>query len=256
MSEPVTVTTNWTNNGSEEQFPTVWKSLGFAILYVILPLATMTIIIVFMTIFDPVGMAAAKESGPDIIGNAKVAMSIAWSWIATTVLVLGIVLWNLREPARAIRLGLFALPRLSLARTALTAFILLLGSMFFNWAYQNYVVPGVELQADTLAFLKALDGSTTGFFLKVIIVAVLAPLVEELIFRGYLQTSLMSKMSPHFAIWTAALIFAVIHFQIFAIPGLMVLGAAFGYLYHRTGSLLTCIVLHMVNNAAALVFSG
>jgi len=53
----------------------------------------------------------------------------------------------------------------------------------------------------------------------------------------------------------SSFLFAVVHMQLYAIPGLMSLSIAFGYLYHRTGSLRTNIILHMANNAFALVVS-
>jgi uncharacterized protein len=46
-----------------------------------------------------------------------------------------------------------------------------------------------------------------------------------------------------------------VHLQPYAIPGLMSLSIAFGYLYHRTGSLRTNIILHMANNAFALILT-
>jgi uncharacterized protein len=245
-----------TDVGFAKPFPTIGKSLALIVLYFILQFAMTLVVMTVMTFADPDAMQATMEKQAEIMSDPQAAIGVVWGLVAAGLVMLAVIGWNLREPARAIRIGLFAPSRLSLAETALTAFTLLLGAFFFNWVYATYIVPGVELQAELQAILKALDTSTMGLILKVMAIAILAPLIEELLFRGYLQTALVEKMNHHLAIWLAALIFAIIHLQPMAIPGLMILGAAFGYIYHRTGSLKTCILLHMVNNGLALVVGG
>jgi uncharacterized protein len=253
MTDPGIITAVRSDEGAEKPFPTIGKSLVLIVLYFILQIA-MTLLV--MAISVPGAMQPTMDKQAEIMSDPQAAIGVVWGLVAAGLVMLAVIGWNLREPARAIRIGLFTPSRLSLAETALTAFTLLIGAFFFNWAYATYIVPGVELQAELQAILKALDTSTMGLILKVMAIAVLAPLIEELLFRGYLQTALMEKMNHHVAIWLAALIFSVIHLQPMAIPGLMLLGAAFGYIYHRTGSLKTCILLHMVNNGLALAVGG
>ncbi len=245
-----------TDIGFAKPFPTIGKSLALIVLYFALQLVMTLAVMTVMTIADPNAMQETMAKQTEIMSDPQAAVGVVWGLVAAGLVMLGIIGWNLREPARAIRIGLFTPSRLSLAETALTAFTLLIGAFFFNWVYATYIVPGVELQADLVAILKALDASMMGMVLKVMAIAILAPLIEELLFRGYLQTALMDKMNHHMAIWLAAFIFAVIHLQPMAIPGLMLLGAAFGYIYHRTGSLKTCILLHMANNGLALAVGG
>lgn len=88
-------------------------------------------------------------------------------------------------------------------------------------------------------------------------VAVLVgPLLEEVVFRGLLQTLLIDILGRRFR-WTAVLIaaavFAVIHagpVSWHGWPGLFVLGVVLGWLYERTGSLLPCYLAHALFNAA------
>jgi membrane protease YdiL (CAAX protease family) len=79
--------------------------------------------------------------------------------------------------------------------------------------------------------------------------------VEELLFRGFLQNALAKYVPIWGAIFLSSFLFALVHGQPYAIPGLMSLSIAFGYLYHRTGSLRTNIILHMANNVFALLVS-
>ena len=237
-------------------FPRIWPALGWIVFYFALQLIFTLIGMTIMTASNPDAMAAAMSNPNAVMSDPVAAKTIVWALVAAGAITLALLAVNLRRAGRPARIGLFAPSRLPMGETLATAVILLLGSFAVNWAYTTYVVPGVELQADLVAMLKALDSSTLGIILKFTAVALMAPLIEELLFRGYLQTALMDKMNPHIAIWLAALIFALVHLQPLAIPGLMVLGAAFGYLYYRTGSLKTCILLHVVNNGAALVFAS
>ena len=237
-------------------FPRIWPALGWIVFYFILQLVCTVVAIAVATVANPDSMTAAISDPSKAMADPAVAMSVVWGLVGAGAITLAAIAFNVRKEGRAAKIGLFAKSRLSVIETLGTAVVLLLGAFVLNWAYTTYVVPGVELQADVVAMLKALDATPLGIALKFIAVALLAPTIEELLFRGYLQTSLTNRMNHHIAIWLAALVFALVHMQPLATPALMILGAAFGYLYHRTGSLLTCILLHVVNNSAALVFSG
>ncbi len=88
--------------------------------------------------------------------------------------------------------------------------------------------------------------------------ALLAPVCEEIAFRGYVQTSLLQRWSPRRAIAVAALLFAVMHLDPVRFPALVVLGATFGWLAWRAGSIWPAVAAHAANNgvAAGLVLAG
>ncbi len=79
---------------------------------------------------------------------------------------------------------------------------------------------------------------------------VLAPVLEEIIFRGLLQTALLEFLGWRHrwpAVICAAAAFAAVHVSLvpwFVMPGLFVLGVVLGWLYERTGSLWPCFVVH------------
>ncbi len=107
----------------------------------------------------------------------------------------------------------------------------------------------------TLPDELGIDGSTLNLVLVVVIITVLAPLGEELLFRGYVFGALRNWRG----LWPAAiitgLIFGAVHIGSSPI-GYVVPLAFFGFglcmLYHRTGSLYPCIALHAANNSLAL----
>ena len=90
------------------------------------------------------------------------------------------------------------------------------------------------------------------------VATVLAPVCEEIAFRGYLQTTLALRRRPGAAIAGAALLFALLHMNPVLFPALVVLGAVFGWLTWRAGSIWPAVIAHAVNNAvtSTLVLAG
>lgn len=85
-------------------------------------------------------------------------------------------------------------------------------------------------------------------------IALLAPILEELLFRGVIQRRLQAMTHKAWvAIIASALIFGVVHGNPAQIPFATLMGAMFGWLYYRTGSLLPSIVGHVLNNSVAAI---
>lgn len=102
---------------------------------------------------------------------------------------------------------------------------------------------------------------STELLLTVVIGAViLAPLFEEVIFRGILQTCLLHLLGGRrwLTLVIASAVFAVTHWWVVPWPGLVplfVVGVVFGYVYERTGSLLTAILTHALFNAGNITIA-
>lgn len=90
--------------------------------------------------------------------------------------------------------------------------------------------------------------------LTVLGVVVLAPLFEELIFRGLLYGSIRSRFSWPVAAAGSALVFGFAHgYGITGFLSVFLSGVVWAYFYERTGSLLPSMTAHVVNNAAVAV---
>ncbi len=101
-------------------------------------------------------------------------------------------------------------------------------------------------------FLTTFD-SIGELFLAFVVIAIIAGVGEELIFRGLIQRKLyLATQNPHLAIWVAAFIFSAIHFQFFGFLPRLMLGALFGYFYYFTGNLWIPIAAHIFNNGLAV----
>lgn len=86
-------------------------------------------------------------------------------------------------------------------------------------------------------------------------VGILAPLGEELVFRGAVLRALLRWTPRHWmAIAISALLFALIHANPAQMPHAFLIGLLLGWLYYRTDSILPGIVYHWVNNTFAYVF--
>jgi membrane protease YdiL (CAAX protease family) len=84
---------------------------------------------------------------------------------------------------------------------------------------------------------------------------IVAPIIEELAFRGILLPWLRRIVGPWPAILLCSAIFAIAHFDAWPAPiALFVLALFLGYLAHRTTSIVGPIVLHATFNAANLAF--
>ena len=84
-----------------------------------------------------------------------------------------------------------------------------------------------------------------------IAVAVVAPLLEEVLCRGLLLDSLLRKRSPRASILISAAFFGLLHLNPAHVVLAAALGLVLGYVYYRTRSLALVIALHAFNNLLA-----
>ena len=119
------------------------------------------------------------------------------------------------------------------------------GMFFLNLCSEFLGLP--DLMQDT--FL-AMSHNVFG----IVSIAIMAPLVEELLFRGAIQGHLLRKgMNPWAALFIASAIFGIVHMNPIQIPFAFAIGMIFGWLYYRTGSLIPGIVGHFINNSIACI---
>ncbi len=102
-----------------------------------------------------------------------------------------------------------------------------------------------------LALVDSIDGPLDLIAL-VLVVAVGAPIVEELFYRGIIQPALVRRLGPWLGIGISSLIFGAVHFAWVDLLPLTAVGAGFGILAHRYGRLLPAIIAHMTFNAFTL----
>jgi uncharacterized protein len=89
-----------------------------------------------------------------------------------------------------------------------------------------------------------------GAFMKVVVIA---PVVEELIFRGVIMHGLMQNYSKGTAVFFSGLLFALFHLNPWQFPATFVLGMILGWIMIRTRNIGLCITGHAINNLLVLL---
>ena len=154
-------------------------------------------------------------------------------------------------------------PKLLTARSLLLGLLLVAGAIpvALLLEYLNSLIPMPywvdNLNAASQQVLVALlaQPGTGAFIANLLVIAILAALSEELFFRGTLQPLLHRAFGGHAAVWTTAVIFALVHMEFTAIIPRVFLGAVLGYLYLYTRSIWIPVLGHSLNNALAVVLA-
>lgn len=119
------------------------------------------------------------------------------------------------------------------------------------------LVPSVWLQEHMPELPNLVEGEfdmimkdRMGYF----VVGLLAPLAEEMVFRGAILRSLLRwKSNPWVGIVISAILFAVIHMNPAQMPHAFLIGLLLGWMYWRTDSIVPGVVYHWVNNTVAYI---
>ena len=122
-----------------------------------------------------------------------------------------------------------------------------------GWVWLLEVLGYQVLEQDLLAQLRSgeLGPAAVGFLL--LYGVVVAPITEEVLFRGFLLPPLITQMGRWPAIFTGGLLFGLLHgSDAPAIMPLAVLGVMLGWLRVASRSLWPALTLHMVNNILAM----
>lgn len=106
-----------------------------------------------------------------------------------------------------------------------------------------------QTQLDDLQYIR--QAPPLGFLAVVLAGGVLAPIAEELYFRGYVFRSYLQARGPVTAYGGTSLLFAMLHLNLPALLPILFLSLVFCFAYRRTGSIVPSVVGHALNNTAA-----
>ena len=152
-------------------------------------------------------------------------------------------LFGLRQmrPLKVIGLGLLIL---------IPMLIVVNGSALGMQVWMKDFWPNMDGQEAVESFRKSKDPLAKAML--VISAAIFAPLVEELVFRGFIYGVIKRYTDGFFAALCSALLFAVIHMHIGTVVPLTLLALIFCAMYELTGCLLVPMLLHSLFNATSL----
>ncbi len=104
------------------------------------------------------------------------------------------------------------------------------------------------------AFSNIMEQMTQNTVTLVVLAVIMAPIFEEIVFRGIIQKGLINaRVKPAVAIWVSAVTFGIVHANPWQFVGAVLLGYVLGLVYHRTNSLLMPILLHAFNNLLSVL---
>ncbi len=126
----------------------------------------------------------------------------------------------------------------------------------------TYKVFHVTQVPDQIAvkFLKSTFSNPLFFVLAVCAIIILAPLIEELLFRGFLQSYIRRHLGPKQAILITSVCFSLFHYaagqglgNISIIISLFILSLFLGFICEKQGTLLAPMVLHSLFNTVSVI---
>ena len=115
----------------------------------------------------------------------------------------------------------------------------------------NLILMALKIDTQGNEILKLFDSleSPVWFFF---VGAVLAPIVEEIFFRGFLFQGFRQKYGWVSAALLSSAIFAAAHLDLVALIPTFILGCLLAYVYHRSNSVWPGVILHVLVNAFGL----
>lgn len=140
------------------------------------------------------------------------------------------------------------------SRTNLMTYLLIFPMMLGMMLIADFITSQIPITGPFFGeyyqyFSKLMEQMTNDPATLFLLAVVMAPLFEEIIFRGIIMKGLMNKgFKPKIAIIISAVVFGMVHGNPWQFVGAVLLGSVFGLVYYKTKSLLLPILLHAFNN--------
>jgi membrane protease YdiL (CAAX protease family) len=202
----------------------------------------------------PLLIRAGIVSSREVLNTVSGGITAATFWlldvanIVCIALIVGVVLGFYKEKLASLGLTTKKLPK-----------ALLYGVVGFIVAFVVAGIAGypIEQRFGVDPTQQALSqAATVSGMLPLVLLSgvIIAPIAEEIVFRGYLYKAFRDRFRPSYAIVLSAALFSAIHLELLAAVPLFVIGVVLAYVYEKTGNLMAPITLHVLNNAVAFLF--
>lgn len=140
-------------------------------------------------------------------------------------------------------------------RMIVPIFIFSLGLSICISELGNYVTLLFPMSEFMVELFNEAFGGEISFIGSIIGVIIVAPITEEILFRGIMLKGLLKRYSDLTSILVTALLFGILHFNIYQFVGAFIAGILLGWLYSKTNSLLLCIIGHATYNSIGYILS-
>ena len=198
--------------------------------------------------FIMLGRDALMREGDRTIEFADV-LTGATVYCSIVLFVLGLLIYRNLRPSEIFGFGgekfFGVLGRALLALGAAYPVLLLVQAMVYGAS------DGTMQAQEVVRFLQEAE-SPRDRIAVIVMAVVVAPVAEELIFRGYLYPVAKRYAGPFVATMVTSLLFAVLHGHAASVPALFTLAVCLSLAYEKTGTLLVPMVMHAVFNAVSI----
>jgi membrane protease YdiL (CAAX protease family) len=177
------------------------------------------------------------------------ALRVSVTHVANSV-ALAALAWYLAHRHGAGILAAFRLNTAPEVRNVLLAVAVAIACRIFSMTYAAMVPPPGAQGPDLLT--QMFGGGVVGMALTFVFVAVAAPVLEELLLRGVVLGALARRIGTWGAIVASAIVFSLLHVDIWSLLPFTVLGIGLGWLATRGRSLWPALLAHILYNAAIL----
>lgn len=217
-----------------------------------------------------VALTPSGENISDFLATALSSVKFLWaSQLATQIclfLIPTLLCAGLFHPNAGKFLKTNKIPQLKLLLAAIISIFTIQPIISFTSYYNSLMklpesMAGIErwmqsYEQESQAVIEQmlLQPSISALLINLFIIAVMAGIVEEFLFRGALQ-QIFNRITSnyHVAIWISAFIFSAIHMQFYGFIPRMLLGALLGYTFVWSGNLWVPVIIHTLNNAMSVL---
>jgi len=211
-------------------------------------------IVVFLIVSEVLEVTGSK---PQTMPQNFDTGSLVWLTFLWYALILGPILISLRY--RGFRLGsVFGVDRMPVGRSLLLGISLLVSAypMVFVVDYVASILLRVNSANDSQEIIRIFENAPAAAQrIPIILLAVvIAPVAEELTFRGYLYAVIKRYFGAVPALLSSGILFALIHLNLASFFPLLVLALVFTVAYELSGSLLVPMTMHATFNAISLTW--
>ncbi len=162
-------------------------------------------------------------------------------------LMLGVV-WFFAIFRRKSHLKDLGLRYYSILKTIWYAFICLLAIFLVSFLYVFLMNSLFGIEAPPSKIETLIRNRSISSNILLVVVAVIAPLSEEIFFRGFLYSAFRKSWGVNAALFLSSFLFAAVHLELYSFIPLMIIGWLLAYLFERTKSLMPAIFLHGTYN--------
>jgi len=150
-----------------------------------------------------------------------------------------------------VKKAIFRYALLGIPMVGLSLFCSMVIFIPLSYAYPDFVKDWLFDESMKMIYLDGQIDSTICTILNVLLLVIIAPIAEELYFRGYLLNRLNNKFNTIIAVLLPSFLFALLHVELL---GAFIFAALLSLIYLKTKSIYGPIIIHMSNNFLALTF--